>query len=114
MKVKSGGRYVRGSSFIEIDAWREDTYTEFAEKAARHFRLGDVKEDEALTLFRPKSGTIILPTSIILKDEEKPWTIGNYFAKLRKSPELVEFGIGLVNRELALKLVSICLYEWFL
>ena len=97
MKSTAKDYYARCSPFLEISVRRGDTYSEFAEKAAKalhlHYR-GDIK------LFKVKEGAIILNNPIDQGNTSLPWTIGNYCSSVAKrKPSLLKLGVGYLHED---------------
>lgn len=95
MEENRQGVYVKSkSSFVEIEAHRSDTYRSFVDKAARKLKMG-YRSGNMLSLFK-MNGARVLNEEINLNGKDKPWTLGNYLLKMKKSPTSVKLGIGYV------------------
>ena len=71
-----------------------DTYQEFLEKAARVCNLPTKTREKELTLFKPGSGYTIPTASLTIRDKQREWALGNYFAIVKEKPSKVRLGVG--------------------
>ena len=82
---------------IEVDASRCDGYRRFAENAARKCKV-PYEENKELCLFK-LNGARILDELIHVKNKNgkicaRPWTIGNYLLRMKKSPAACKIGVA--------------------
>ena len=84
------------SPYIEMEARRSDSYQAFASKAAKKCRLA-TEPDKELCLFK-LNGARILDEPITVRcrnrNYTRPWTLGNYFLLMKKSPSLCKIGVA--------------------
>ena len=96
------GVYSRGkSSYVEVEAFRNDTYEVFVSKAARKCKLRHEKH-KLLSLFK-LNGARILNEDLNVNGKIKSWTLGNYLTLLKKSPSNVKLGVGQVLADISLR-----------
>lgn len=85
MKKSKHGVYTRSNDpFVEMEAYRTDTYSTFVRRAAQKCRLRE-KENNIISLFK-LNGARVLDEPVTLKGKAKRWTLGNYLLLMKKSP----------------------------
>lgn len=100
-KKKHSQGFVQCGILQTWDASKEDTYGEVAERAAEEVGLQKPDDDHFLVLFRPVAGSVISDKDLTVNGQVKPKTLGNYIAKLHRSPSDIRFGVGVVDRQTA-------------
>ena len=93
MTESKEGLFTRGKHpLIELKAKKSDSYQAFVAKAARKCGL-QVQHGKSLYLFK-SSGARILNEQLSVNGKNRPWTVGNYLAMLRKGAASVRMGVG--------------------
>ena len=93
MTKSKEGLFSRGKHpLIEIKANKNDSYQTFVNKAARKCGM-QAQSGKTLHLFK-LSGARILNEQVSVNGKNRPWTVGNYLAMLRKGAASVKMGVG--------------------
>ena len=94
MEKLKNGSYKRSSGFVEIAAFRFDSYTDVTTKISNCLEL-DVEPGESLALFK-MNGSRIINNDLTIHKKKKPWLIGNYLSCIKKSAAQFKLGIATV------------------
>lgn len=98
MEEKRPGVFSRVKSpFVEMGAYRRDSYSVIANRAAKKCHLNYCK-GKILSLFK-LNGARILDEDININGKVKLWTMGNYILLMKKSPCNIKLGVGYVLSE---------------
>lgn len=97
MELSKRGIFTRSKSFVEVDAYRRDSYETIAERAAKKCHLNYTR-DKVLSLFK-LNGARILNEPITINGKVKPWTMGTYMQLLKKSAGNIKLGVGYIIPE---------------
>jgi len=89
---------VKSGSLIEINAYRGDSYSVIARKAAKKCQLTQVAGNLSLALFK-LNGALILDEEVTINGKTRPWTLGNYLLLMKKSPANIKLGVGYRSKE---------------
>ena len=84
--------------YVEIEAYKSDTYSKFVKRAALKCRLESNRKDKELSLFKI-NGARVLDCDVSVKSKPRPWTLGNYLGLLKKSPTAVKLGVGYLAKD---------------
>ena len=96
MKESRPGIYVRGRSpLVEMRAKRTDSYSKFAERMLKVLKLSG-EEGKCPAIFK-LNGARILDNDLIVNENKRQWTLGNYLLILKKSANNIKMGIGYVS-----------------
>ena len=96
MKETRSGVYTRVKApYVEMEAYRSDSYITFVKRAAHKCHLTE-KKNKLLSLFK-LNGARVLDEEVTVKGKPKPWTLGNYLLLMKKSPNNIKMGIGYVD-----------------
>ena len=97
MELSKRGIFTRSKSFVEVDAYKRDSYETIAKRAAKKCQLSYTK-GKILSLFKI-NGARILNEAITLNGKLKPWTMGCYMQLLKKSAGNIKLGVGYIIPE---------------
>lgn len=93
MRQTKSGIFTRASRpFVEIEAFRNDSYRDFVKRAAQRTQT---IINKTLALFK-LNGARVLDKEVTVKGKIKPWTLGNYLLLLKKSPYNIKMGVGYI------------------
>ena len=95
MVVAANNTFKQGYRLIEIEAMKDESYQQFAVRAAQSLSMV-VRDGHQLVFLCPKVGAVIVDESISLKSVAKPWTLGNYRLKKQKRADILKFGVAVV------------------
>ncbi len=90
--MKSGVFTRAKSPFVEMEAYRSDSYSTFVKRAVSKCHIRG-KKNHILSLFKT-NGARVLDEQVTIKGKSKPWTLGNYLLLMKKSPNSVKMGVG--------------------
>ena len=100
MRESRSGVFTRAKApFVEMEAYRSDSYSTFVKRAAHKCHLTG-KKNKFLSLFK-LNGARVLDEDVTIKGKAKPWTLGNYLLLMKKSPNNVKMGIGYIDCEIS-------------
>lgn len=103
-RTKSGVFTRSNNPFVEMEAYRSDSYSAFVKRAAHKCRLCGQK-NKFVSLFK-LNGARVLDEDVILNDKARPWTLGRYLLLIKKAPSNVKMRVGY----LSVSKVPSCLY----
>lgn len=94
--VIKGKKFVQKGDVKSIECSKSDTYSQFADLAAKAVGLSTTTSG-SLVLFNRK-GTKILDEPIDVRGKTgEGWTLGDYVAKQKKAGQLLCFGVAKVS-----------------
>lgn len=100
-KPSGGFQRKKRTQPLEITtACRSDTYLSFAQKAAAALNIKPPSNSSSsLCLFKVTGGAKIVDSELIINEEVRPWTLGNYLSLLKKSSANVQIGVAYTREE---------------
>ena len=93
-------RYINTGFSVEIEVSPHCSYDDFVLKAALAAGLKFNEVQDKVILLKAKSGCRIANDHTTLRNGLKEsWTIGGYLSRIRKGPETIKFGVGIITSE---------------